>query len=480
MDGALPGVDAPRYTGAMIEQAKAAESRERPVAAVILAAGKGTRMRSRLPKVLHPVGGLPLLAHAMAAAMALAPARVAVVVGHVAEAVGEAARAVCPGAAVCLQEAQLGTGHAVLAAAEALAGFEGDLLVLFGDTPFVRPETLARLCAARAEHDLVVLGFEAAVPGRYGRLVTAPGGALERIVEAKDATEAELAIGLCNSGVMAGDCATLVALLARLGTDNAQGEYYLTDAVALARSEGLTAGIVRCEEAETLGVNDRAQLAAAEAAFQARARAAAMAAGATLQAPETVFLSHDTVLGEDVTVEPHVVFGPGVRVAEGAAIRAFSHLEGAEIGPGAVVGPYARLRPGTRLGAAARIGNFVELKNAEMGEGAKANHLAYLGDASVGAGANIGAGTITCNYDGVDKHRTEIGAGAFVGTNSALVAPVSVGPGAYVATGTVVTQSVPADALAIARTPQKNREGAAARLRDVLAARKAAKAAKKD
>jgi bifunctional UDP-N-acetylglucosamine pyrophosphorylase/glucosamine-1-phosphate N-acetyltransferase len=447
-------------------------SPDRPVAVVILAAGKGTRMRSDIPKVLHPIGSAPMLHHAMRSALSLAPERLAVVVGHGAEAVGEAARALAPEARVCLQAAQRGTGDAVRAAERALEGFEGDVVVLFGDTPFVRADTLARLREARARHDLAVLGFEAAAPGRYGRLVTGADGALERIVEARDATEAELAIRLCNSGVMAADCRTLLGLLEGLSAENAQGEHYLTEAVALARRAGLSAGVVECAQAETLGVNDRVELAAAEAAFQARAREAAMRAGATLTAPETVFLAIDTRLGRDVTVEPHVVFGPGVSVADGATIRAFSHLEGAEVGEGCVIGPHARLRPGTRLGAGARIGNFVETKNAEIGPGAKANHLAYVGDASVGAGANLGAGTITCNYDGVAKHRTEIGEGAFVGVNAALVAPVSVGAGAYVATGTVVTKPVPRDALAIARVEQQNREGSAARLRRVLAARR--------
>jgi bifunctional UDP-N-acetylglucosamine pyrophosphorylase/glucosamine-1-phosphate N-acetyltransferase len=429
-------------------------------------------MRSDIPKVLHPIGSAPMLHHAMRSALSLAPERLAVVVGHGAEAVGEAARALAPEARVCLQAAQRGTGDAVRAAERALEGFEGDVVVLFGDTPFVRADTLARLREARARHDLAVLGFEAAAPGRYGRLVTGADGALERIVEARDATEAELAIRLCNSGVMAADCRTLLGLLEGLSAENAQGEHYLTEAVALARRAGLSAGVVECAQAETLGVNDRVELAAAEAAFQARAREAAMRAGATLTAPETVFLAIDTRLGRDVTVEPHVVFGPGVSVADGATIRAFSHLEGAEVGEGCVIGPHARLRPGTRLGAGARIGNFVETKNAEIGPGAKANHLAYVGDASVGAGANLGAGTITCNYDGVAKHRTEIGEGAFVGVNAALVAPVSVGAGAYVATGTVVTKPVPRDALAIARVEQQNREGSAARLRRVLAARR--------
>ena len=450
------------------------DSHTRPAAVAILAAGQGTRMRSARPKVLHEIAHAPMLHHAMRAGLALAPERLAVVVGHGGEAVGRAAHALAPGARVCLQAERRGTGHAVLAASGALAGFEGDLYVLFADTPFIRPETLARMAAARADGaELVVLGFHAEPPGGYGRLVLGPGDQLERIVEARDATAGELAITACNSGVMAGDCATVLTLLSRCTPDNAQGEIYLTDIVGLAASEGRATRAVFCDPAETLGINDRAQLAAAEAAFQARARAEAMAAGVTFTAPETVFLAHDTQLAPDVTVEPHVVFGPGVRVAEGAIIRAFSHLEGADIGFGAVVGPHARLRPGTRLAEDARIGNFVEVKNAEIGAGAKASHLAYVGDARIGAGANLGAGTITCNYDGVAKHRTEVGEGAFIGVNTALVAPVSVGPGAYVATGTVVTRDVPGDALAIARVEQTNRGGSAARLRAKLAQRKA-------
>ena len=449
------------------------ESQNRPVAVVVLAAGQGRRMRSARPKVLHEVGHAPLLHHAMEAALALAPERLAIVVSHGGDEVGAAAQARAPEALICHQAEQRGTGHAVLAAADALEGFAGDLVVLFADTPFIRPETLAGMIERRrAGADLVVLGFESASPGGYGRLVTGPGERLERIVEARDATPDEFAITACNSGVMAGDCADMLGLLARCGTDNAQGEIYLTDIVGMAATEGAETRAVLCPEAETLGVNDRAGLAAAEAAFQARARVDAMAGGATLTAPETVFLAHDTVLGTDVTVDPHVVFGPGVRVGNGAVIRAFTHIEGAEVGPGAVVGPHARLRPGTRLEGGARIGNFVEIKNAGIGAGAKVNHLSYVGDAEVGAGANLGAGTVTCNYDGVSKHATEIGAGAFVGVHAALVAPVSLGAGAYVATGTVVTRDVPDDALAIARAEQSNRPGAAARLREKLRARR--------
>ncbi len=444
----------------------------RPAAVVILAAGKGTRMRSDLPKVLHPIGNASMLHHTMRAGRALAPSRMAVVIGHGGEAVGDAARGFEPNVTVVVQERQLGTAHAVRAARGALEGFEGDLFVLFADTPLIRSETLQGMQAARRSADIVVLGFEARDPGRYGRLLLDADGMLEAIVEAKDASPEQLAIRTCNSGLMAGDCATMLRLLEGVGNANAQGEYYLTDVVALARAEGLTVRAPLCDEAETLGINDRVQLAEAEAAFQAGCRRAAMLAGTTLIAPETVWFSFDTALGRDVTVHPNVVFGPGVTVADGAEIRAFCHLEGAEVGPGAVVGPFARLRPGARLGKGAHIGNFVEIKNAAIGQGSKVNHLSYIGDAGLGARVNVGAGTITCNYDGYAKHRTEIGDGAFIGVNTALIAPVAVGADAYVATGTVVTRDVPADALAIARTAQQNREGTAPRLREKLQARK--------
>ena len=445
-------------------------------AVVILAAGKGARMRSDLAKVLHPVSGAPMLHHAMRAALSLAPARLAVVTGHGADAVADAVRSLAPDAAICEQAEPLGTGHAVRMAEAALAGTDGDVFVLFADTPFISAGTLAAMVAARdGGADLVALGFDAAEPGGYGRMVTGPGDALERIVEARDAGPQELAIRTCNSGVIAADCATLFGLLADVGNDNAKGEYYLTDVIGLARARGLSARVVRCDEAETLGINDRVQLAEAEAVFQARARREAMLGGATMTAPETVFLAWDTQLGRDVTIGPDVVFGPGVEVADGAEIRAFSHLEHCRVGPGAIVGPFARLRPGAEIGAGARIGNFVEIKNAVFGAGAKANHLAYVGDATVGARANLGAGTITCNYDGFAKHRTEIGAGAFVGVNTALIAPVSVGDNAYVGTGTVVTRDVPEDALALSRTPQTNREDFAPRLRETIRARSESK-----
>ncbi|QIE57775.1 bifunctional UDP-N-acetylglucosamine diphosphorylase/glucosamine-1-phosphate N-acetyltransferase GlmU [Pikeienuella piscinae] len=446
----------------------------RPVAAIILAAGDGTRMNSAQPKPLHAVGGLSLLRHAIHAAETMEPARLTVVTPDGADAVADAAKAAHPGAETVEQNERLGTGHAVLAARGALAAHDGDAVVLYADTPFIRAETLAEMRARRAAGaDVVVLGFRAANPGGYGRLVM-EGDALLAIVEAKDATPAERAIDLCNSGVVLADSGRLLSLLGEVGNDNAKGEYYLTDIVAIARRHGLKAAVVECPEAETLGVNSRADLAAAEAAFQVRAREAAMAGGATLIAPETVFFSHDTSLGRDVTVEPNVVFGPGVTVSDGAKIRGFSHLEDCAVAARAVVGPFARLRPGAEIGEGAKIGNFVEVKNARFAAGAKANHLAYIGDATVGAGANIGAGVITCNYDGVLKHRTSIGEGAFIGTNSSLVAPVSVGVGAYVASGTVLVADVPDDALAIARARQEHKLGFVARFRTKLQARKAA------
>ena len=434
-----------------------------PTALIVLAAGAGTRMRSDRPKVLHPVAGAPLIAHAIRSGAGLAPERVVVVAGHGAEAVAAAARNTAPGAELVLQREQLGTAHATLQAAPALDGFAGDAIVLYGDTPLIRGETLEAMAAARREHDIVVLGFEAADPGRYGRLVM-EGDRLARIVEFKDADAAERAITLCNSGVICADAVTLMRLARATGNDNAAGEYYLTDIVALARSEGLSAGVVTCDEAETLGVNTRAQLAAAEAAFQARAREAALAAGVTMTAPETVFLAHDTALSADVEIAPHVVFGPGVRVAPGARIGSFSHLEGCTIGPGAVIGPQARLRPGADVGADARVGNFVEIKNATLDAGAKVNHLSSVGDAHLGAGVNIGAGTVTCNFDGVSKHRTEIGAGAFIGSDTMLVAPVRVGAEAMTGSGSVITRDVPEGALAVARARQDNKPGFARKL----------------
>ncbi len=440
---------------------------------IILAAGEGTRMKSARPKVLHEVAGLPLFAHALASGSALEPDRIVLVAGHGAEQVEAAVAEHDPGIVVVRQEEQLGTAHAVAQAAPALRGATGDAVVLYGDTPFILPGTLERMREARrAGHGVVVLGFEATDPGRYGRLVM-DGDRLLRIVEWKDATKGERAIGLCNSGIVMAEASLLFDLVDAVGNDNAAGEYYLTDIVALAVARGVPATAVRCDEAETLGVNSRADLAAAEAAFQARARAAALADGITLIAPGTVQFAHDTVLGRDVTVEPNVVFGPGVTVETGATIRAFSHLEGCHVGGGAVVGPFARLRPGAELDTDARVGNFVEIKNATLGEGAKVNHLSYIGDAAIGPRANVGAGTVTCNYDGVFKHRTEIGAGAFIGSDTMLVAPVRVGAGAMTATGSVVTADVPDHALAVARARQETKPDFARRFFERLRALKA-------
>ena len=444
--------------------------------AVVLAAGEGTRMRSSTPKVLHRLAGRSMLAHVLATVAAASAEAVVVVVGPGREDVAAEARRAFPGAEVAVQAERLGTAHAVLAARDAIARGYDDVLVLFADVPLIAPATLEGLRAGLAEGaGLVALGFGAADPTGYGRLLTRDGE-LVAIREHKDASAEERAVTLCFAGPMAIDGATALDLLGRIGCDNAQKEYYLTAAVELARADGRRCLALSCPERDALGVNDRVQLAAAEAALQARLRRAALEAGVTLQAPETVFLSHDTAFGRDVVVEPHVVFGPGVSVAEGAVVHAFSHLEGARVGPGANVGPYARLRPGAALGGGAKVGNFVEIKSAEIGEGAKVSHLSYIGDASVGAEANIGAGTITCNYDGYGKFHTAIGAGAFIGSNAALVAPLSIGRNAYVASGSTVTEDVPDDALALGRARQTTKPGRAATLR---AARAAAKAARK-
>ncbi|WP_267348902.1 bifunctional UDP-N-acetylglucosamine diphosphorylase/glucosamine-1-phosphate N-acetyltransferase GlmU [Sphingomonas sp. GM_Shp_2] len=444
----------------------------RPVAAIILAAGKGTRMKSDLHKVLHPIAGQSMLLHLLDAAGTLSPERTVVVTGAGRE---QVEAAVAPlGVSTALQAEQLGTGHAVAQAEDALAGFDGDVLILYGDVPLVRAETmramLERLNAADAPA-VVVLGFRPANPGAYGRLIVAEGGdRLEKIVEYKDASDAERAVTLCNTGLMAARSADLFALLGRLGNDNAAGEYYLTDVVEMSGS----AAVIEADAGEVTGVNSRGELAAVEALWQQARRARAMAEGATLIAPETVWFAHDTVIGRDVTIEPNVVFGPGVTVADGVTIHGFCHLEGATIGPKAEVGPYARLRPGAVLEDGAKIGNFVEMKKAVLGRGAKANHLTYLGDAEVGAGANIGAGTITCNYDGYLKYRTVIGEGAFVGSNSALVAPVTIGAGAIVAAGSVLTADVEADALALVRPTRVTKPGWAARFREIMRAKKSA------
>ncbi|WP_183852578.1 bifunctional UDP-N-acetylglucosamine diphosphorylase/glucosamine-1-phosphate N-acetyltransferase GlmU [Prosthecomicrobium pneumaticum] len=438
---------------------------ERTALAVILAAGDGTRMRSALPKVLHPVAGLPMLGHVLGAAASAGIGRRAVVVGAGGAAVSAFLAKHAPDALVAEQVERRGTAHAVLAAGALLAAEPDDVLVLYGDTPLVTPETLSRMRAALAEGAaVVVLGFRPADPTGYGRLIE-EDGRLVAIREERDATPAERAIGFCNAGLMAFSGKGLLDLLRAISNDNAKGEFYLTDAVELARARGGRVVALEAPAEEVLGVNTRVELAAVEAIWQSRARKAAMLAGVTMPAPETVFLAHDTRLDRDVLVEPNVVFGPGVSVAEGAVIHAFCHLEGATVEAGASIGPFARLRPGTRLGAGARAGNFVEVKNAEIGAGAKVNHLSYIGDAFVGAQANIGAGTITCNYDGFDKHRTTIGAGAFIGSNSALVAPVAIGDGGYVASGSVITENVDADALALGRASQVAKPGWAARFR---------------
>jgi bifunctional UDP-N-acetylglucosamine pyrophosphorylase/glucosamine-1-phosphate N-acetyltransferase len=432
---------------------------------VILAAGEGTRMRSRLPKALHRIASRSMLSHAIASATAAGTDALAVIVGPGHEAVAEEARRARPDIAIYVQTERRGTAHAVLAARDSIAQGFDDLVVLFCDTPLVRPETIAGLRqAVSAGAAVAVLGFRAQDPTNYGRLLT-DGTRLLAIREHKDASDEERQVDLCNAGLMAIDGRKALGLLNAVGSANAQNEFYLTDVVELAAAAGLEAVVREAPEAEVQGVNNRAQLASAEAEIQRRLRQAVMEAGATLIAPDTVFLSADTALGEDVVVEPHVVFGPGVTVEAGAIIHAFSHLEGAEVGAGASVGPYARLRPGAKLGRKARAGNFVEVKNAEVGEGAKINHLTYIGDATIGADANIGAGTITCNYDGYTKSRTTIGAGAFVGSNSALVAPVTIGAGAYIGSGSVITRDVAPDALAVGRARQVEKQGWASQFR---------------
>ena len=438
---------------------------------IILAAGKGTRMESDLPKVLHHLAGAPMLLHVMKSSATLEPERLVIIAGHGADAVGAVARDYSETAQVVLQSEQLGTGHAVSQAKSALADCTGDVIVLYGDTPFVRPETLQALLAARKTADIVLLGFQAANAGRYGRLVM-QGSAVLRIVEYKDASEQERAITFCNSGVICAKADVLFSLLEAVGNDNASKEYYLTDIVQLANDRNLSVAAVHCDEAETMGINSRAELAQAEASFQSRTRMEMMALGVSLTAPETVYFAYDTVLGRDSQVEPNVVFGPGVTVENGARIRAFSHLEGCHISSGAVVGPYARLRPGTELAENVRIGNFVEIKNARIEDGAKVNHLSYIGDANIGEASNIGAGTVTCNYDGVGKHRTEIGASVFIGSNTMLVAPVTVGDAAMTASGSVITRDVEPGALAIARSEQSNKPGLAVKLFGMLRRKK--------
>jgi bifunctional UDP-N-acetylglucosamine pyrophosphorylase/glucosamine-1-phosphate N-acetyltransferase len=433
--------------------------------AIVLAAGEGTRMRSRRAKVLHAVGGRTLLAHVLSAIETAGVDRIAVVIGPGQDAVAAEARQVAPTAQCFIQSERRGTAHAVLAAKAAIADGADDILVVYGDTPLVRPFTLGQLRAPLGNGAAVsVLAFRARDPTGYGRLAF-ECGELVAIREEADASEAERADNLCNGGLMGLAGANALAILERIGAENRKKEFYLTDAVAIARQMRLKAVAIETEEDEVRGINTKAQLAEAELVVQQRLRRQALDAGVTMTAPETVFLSADTKLGADVVIEPHVVFGPGCVVEEGAVIHSFCHLTGAHVGPGASVGPFARLRPGARLGSDTEIGNFVELKEATIGAGAKAKHLSYIGDATVGENANVGAGTITCNYDGVGKHRTDIGKGAFIGSNSALVAPVKIGEGAYVGAGSVIGGDIPADSLALTRAPLVVKDGWAARLR---------------
>lgn len=450
-----------------------------PLAIVVLAAGKGTRMKSERHKVLHPIAGRPMLEHLLASAAELSPERSVVVAGHGRE---QLEKALGARATIAVQEPQLGTGHAVQQAQAALAGFAGDVLILYGDVPFVRPQTMRAMIERLHAPDapaVVVLGFEPADPLQYGRVLAHDDGRIAMMVEYKDATEEQRACRLCNSGLMAVRSADLFDLLARIGNDNAQGEYYLVDIVNVASLEGRTCAVIVTDDPDEVGgINSRGELAEAESRWQARRRLQAMTDGVTLVAPETVFFAWDTALGRDVTIEPNVVFGPGVTVADDVVIHAFSHLEGATLESGVAIGPYARLRPGAVLKAGAKVGNFVEMKNAVLGEGAKANHLTYLGDATVGAGANIGAGTITCNYDGYFKHQTVIGERAFIGSNSALVAPVRIGADAIVAAGSAVTRDVADGELRLVRAEQSVKPGWADRFHDAMKKKKAE--AKKD
>lgn len=430
----------------------------RETGAIILAAGMGTRMNTALPKVLHLIGGQPMLRHLLDALQGAGISRQVVVIGWGAEAV----KAALPEVQFVLQEPQLGTGHAVLTARQAFADFEGELVVLYGDVPLLRQRTVSAMLAAvsgEASADLTVLGFRTSAPSGYGRMKLGADGGLERIIEDRDATPQEQEIDLCNSGAMAGDAGMIFELLEAVGNTNAKGEYYLTDIVGLAGQRGKRVTVFETQEDEVMGVNSLAELAAAEAVFQSRRRNEAMDNGVTLSDPGSVYFAHDTRIAAGVTIGPNVVFGPGVKIEAGARIEAFCHLEGCHIGKNAKIGPFARLRPGTRIGATAKIGNFVELKKAVIHQGAKANHLAYIGDAEVGEGTNIGAGTITCNYDGVDKHRTEIGKGVLIGSNTALIAPLKIGDGAIIGAGSTISADVEGDALAVERAELRLMKG---------------------
>jgi bifunctional UDP-N-acetylglucosamine pyrophosphorylase / glucosamine-1-phosphate N-acetyltransferase len=440
-------------------------------AAIILAAGQGTRMKSGLPKVLHPVGGRAMLDHAIDAAEGLGCERVIVVVGNHSPEVRAHVEKRLGAASIAVQDPPLGTGHAVLAARDLMADFDGQVIVTYGDVPLLKAADIAPAFGDA----LTVVGFEARDATGYGRLLIDADGGLEAIVEHKEASPDQLKVTACNSGVMAAPSRLLFDLLGEVRNDNAKGEYYLTDVVALARGRGEPARAVFAGEDAVMGVNAQGELAQAEALFQKVRREERLASGVRMPAPDTVFVSWDTTVEPGAVIEPYVVFGPGAVVRAGARIRAFSHVEGAEVGPDAEVGPYARLRPGAVLGQGSKVGNFVEVKNVTMGAGAKANHLSYLGDGAVGAGANIGAGTIFCNYDGFFKHRTEVGQGAFVGSNSSLVAPVVIGAGAMVGSGSVVTQDVAPGDLALARSKQQALPGWAARFMETMRAKKAAK-----
>jgi bifunctional UDP-N-acetylglucosamine pyrophosphorylase/glucosamine-1-phosphate N-acetyltransferase len=432
-------------------------------AAIILAAGQGTRMKSSLPKVLHKVAGLPMLGHVIKALRGAGVERIVVVTATAGEEVR--AYAASLGCESAVQEQQLGTGHAAMAARTALANFDGPMVIANGDSPLVDTVTVSEVLKAQMRTGLALVAFNAADPAAYGRVLMTPDGFLNRIVEYKDASESERRITLCNGGLYAADAKKFFRWGVALKNSNAQGEYYLTDVPVIARADGVKCALAFADAAVVAGVNSRAELAAAETLMQNVIRRRLLEAGVGINAPETVYFSHDTEIGADTVIEPFVVFGPGVRVAGGATVRAFSHLEGATVAAGAIIGPYARLRPGAVIGEAAHIGNFVEVKNASIGAGAKANHLTYLGDAVVGPKANIGAGTITCNYDGFGKYKTEIGAGAFIGSDTALVAPVRIGDGAITAAGSVITGDVEADALAIARGTQTVKPGWAAAFR---------------
>ena len=445
------------------------------IAAIILAAGKGSRMKSDLHKVLHPIAGRPMLMHLLDSVDALSPARKVVVVGSGKD---QLEAALAGSANLAVQEPQLGTGHAAQQAEDTLGGFEGDVLVLYGDVPFVPATTMQSMIHRLNAPDapaVVVLAFEPEDMLSYGRVIT-EGDRITKMVEHKDASAEERACRLCNSGLMAVKSKDLFALLSRVGNDNAAGEFYLVDIVNIANADGRHCAVVTTDPFDVAGINSRAELATMEAAWQDRRRAQAMDDGASLIAPETVWFSYDTVIGRDVVIQPNVFFGPGVTIADKVIINGFSHIEGATIASGAEIGPYARLRPGAVLEEKSKVGNFVEVKKTRLGKGAKANHLTYLGDADIGAGANIGAGTITCNYDGFLKHQTQIGAGAFIGSNSALVAPVTIGAGAIVAAGSTITSDVSPDALALVRPKQEEKPGWAARFRAAMSAKKAAKA----